>query len=537
MIRIILLFISVIGSVNCHAQNTSASNTADSSITSAPSKALSLYEQGMERYRKGDRKKAMELFNSALKQGDSDGDAGIGLLHETGEVTARNLKEALRSYERAILHGSKWGKYNLAILYIEGIAVPRDLGKYFKLMTEAANDGLQDAELVMSGAYLNGYGVEQNPKQSFQILERLVNNKFGAARYNYGVYLLDGIGTKKDFNKGAQVLLDAAKDGDISAQSFLAKAFIEGTIFSKNLNDAASWAAKAAEQGDVDSMQRYGFLLLTGQGVPASTKSAIEWFNKSAAEGDKISMNYLGRIYLGVMGDGVAMDCKQANYWFKKGASVDDDNDYFFNQIKDGICLYPEKWAIIRTLIEKQENEQFELNKKNIYFDVLNKLNELVALKVPMALCELGLQTLYYGEKFENENADGLDHLLKGAKQGSMTCLQGLLLQGSQNAWPEKMPHDSAELFRWKIKAAELGSTQAMRDVALAYQEGLGVQQDFSLAYGWRVLQYGTFGIQVDETGLSDLVARLTPKKRKAGEKFAAEWNRKFGAKSTQTKK
>ena len=548
MFRTILLIVGIICSASSFAQSPNPTQSSINQPTSSvDSKPPSLFEQG-QKYRHGDGvpkdpQKAMELFNAAIAQGDYDGETGIAFLYELGEGVPKDLAEAITHYQNAASHGSLWGKYWLGMMYSDGNGVPRDPKKSFELISEAANGGLQEAELSMAIAYFNGIsaGVDQDLPRFFSIVERLSLNGFNDANYFYGWALATGTGTQKNTGKGGQIITKAASDGDLQAQSFLAQAFYRGQIFAKDLKAAAYWGAKASEQGDVNSMRGYADQLLKGDGIPVSTINAVKWYEKAADQGDKQSMSELGRIYTGndYKDEGVPMDCKKAEYWTKKGASPDSTGDGVLNQIGEGICSYPEKWIAIQGLLHHTDfnNEKNDHQNKLIYFEIQSKLKELIALKVPAAVCELGTQTHYYGFRFEEDKNDGLDLLLSGAKQGFKSCMDTLIFMGDQGSFEEKLAVDSPELFSWKMRLAELGSTEGMGWVANAYQEGKGVQQDYALAYGWRVLQYERFGLPVDENQFSELSSKLPPKKREAGQKFASEWNLKFGTTSKLTEK
>ncbi|WP_103619470.1 tetratricopeptide repeat protein [Campylobacter concisus] len=60
-----------------------------------------LFELGREAYKKGDYKKAAELYEIACNSGDTSGCLAAGILHENGQGVKQDYHRAFKLYEKA----------------------------------------------------------------------------------------------------------------------------------------------------------------------------------------------------------------------------------------------------------------------------------------------------------------------------------------------------------------------------------------------------------------------------------------------------
>jgi TPR repeat protein len=76
---------------------------------------------------------------------------------------------------------------------------------------------------------------------------------------------------------------------------------------------------------------------------------------------------------------------------------------------------------------------------------------------------------------------------------------------------------------RWFRLAADQGDFDGQYELALIYQVGRGVPQDYVEAYKWFSLaaaQDDSFAVR----GLNDMTALMTPAQIAEGQRLAAEW-------------
>lgn len=85
--------------------------------------------------------------------------------------------------------------------------------------------------------------------------------------------------------------------------------FAVGSVFCGELDETL----KAAEQGTASARYNLGFMYFIGDGVAQDYKQAEFWFRKAAEQGDASAQNNLGVMY--VQGRGVAQNFRLAYVW------------------------------------------------------------------------------------------------------------------------------------------------------------------------------------------------------------------------------
>lgn len=188
------------------------------------SAAANSFQSGMEAYKRGDYREAMEQWWPLAESGNAAAEFNMGLLYETGQGGVQDYVTAALWYRKAADHGSPDAQNNLAFLYSFGRGVPRDMAKAAEWYRKAAG---QD---------------------------------YIGAQFSLGSFYLKGIGVPQDYAKAAQWYRKAAERGYAPAQNNLAAMYFSGQGVQKNRTEAANWYRKAALQGHADAKRSLALL-------------------------------------------------------------------------------------------------------------------------------------------------------------------------------------------------------------------------------------------------------------------------------------
>lgn len=97
-------------------------------------------------------------------------EAAIGMMHQHGLGTAKDLSEAVRWYSLAIENESEYASWALAELMRQGELGPPDLSRAAELYEQAAKRRHQPSQYRMGLAWLHGNGVRRDPVQAIKWL-------------------------------------------------------------------------------------------------------------------------------------------------------------------------------------------------------------------------------------------------------------------------------------------------------------------------------------------------------------------------------
>ena len=102
--------------------------------------------------------KAVHWWKQAAEQGHAPAQVDLGLMHQIGVGTPRNLVEAQRCYLAAAEQGNASGLHNLAYLYRRGNGVERDASQAAAWYLQAAQQGIAHSKSAIHEAHLSHGG-------------------------------------------------------------------------------------------------------------------------------------------------------------------------------------------------------------------------------------------------------------------------------------------------------------------------------------------------------------------------------------------
>ncbi|KAI9272062.1 hypothetical protein EDC94DRAFT_690495 [Helicostylum pulchrum] len=200
------------------------------------------------------------------------------------------------------------------------------------------------------------------------------------------------------------------------------------------------------------------------QGIPQDKKSGFHWFSLAAHSGWLYAMGYMGYAYN--FGESVTKDQNKALYWFKKVVK-NDDNDS--GLIDDGtIYLFG--------------NKRFLLNSSHVDRNVIAAVDSNTRSKLASPI-------KYLKEIDHTTSTTEIQRLtiwdiLTNKKSSGVAACQFYISTIYANIKTD-YPQDIGEAFRWASKAAKNRCPLSCRFIALHYEYGNVVKQDYKQAMKW----------------------------------------------------
>lgn len=341
--------------------------------------------------------------------------------------------------------------YRLAFCNEQGIGTEKNPTKAFELCMQSAQRGYVDAQTKIAEFYNNGIGTKKNTEQFLLWAEKAAAGGSADAMFNLGCYYHES----GNFQCAIDWFIKAGNAGKAVAYSNLASMYQSGKGTQKDLNKARELNEKAASMGDASAYFALGSYYDHGIGVAVNKATAIAYYKKASDKNFPLAWYRLAGMY--EKGDGVPKDCAMAAEIYQKGVASNDTNSiqYLGDLYLNG-------------------GENFPKN-VSMAFEMYSRAEALGAVDYA------GLGTCYmkgYGVQKDYDRA--MAYILKGYESGEdAKWAADNLIVLAQNI---KVNQDNYDFFRLYSKAAELGSAEAMVELAHLYETGSGVAQDMEKA-------------------------------------------------------
>jgi TPR repeat protein len=179
----------------------------------------------------------------------------LGIRHENGYGTPRDLRSAINYYISAARTGHPHAQYRLGRIYALGKEIAQNLDLAEKWLRQAANSGVPGAKRL-----LERMAVPRNEGGQLDELEELKlasvdfananPAKFSPeAQFEIGLLLEHGYGVRSDIQKAVTFFSSAADNGHGAAQYYLGRLYAQGTKVDRNVHLASEWLGKARDSG------------------------------------------------------------------------------------------------------------------------------------------------------------------------------------------------------------------------------------------------------------------------------------------------
>lgn len=211
---------------------------------------------------RGNKARAVELYQRAAAAGVGVAELRLGWLYESGSGVPQSYAEARLHYEKAVALGVPEANLRLGLHYLEGWGVTRDVPVAVARMQRAADAGYQPAQRILSEMYFSGTGVASDLKQALAWAEK------AAARHN----------------PEAQTLAGAIRQ--------------RASRLPGDLQAAREWYQLSAEQDYTAGMRAMAQTFLKPSSNAAETALGLQWLELAADGGDLTAAYYLAGMFL-----------------------------------------------------------------------------------------------------------------------------------------------------------------------------------------------------------------------------------------------
>lgn len=263
---------------------------------------------------------------------------------------------------------------------------------------------------------------------------------------------------EEDFHKAKEYFLQAEKLGSKDATYLLGELYYYGEGVEQNYLTAAQYYEKAASLQQKNAIFSLGALYMNGLGVKENPLKALEYYQKAASLKDITSINSLGYLYESSDNAEIKMDLTQAAKWYRKSCDLGDSHGCdSLNRLK------------IHTL---DFNAVFaEITKENAELNVTRELPRITTF------------TEANDDDHDMMLSDYLPEIIAAAKKNNPDAiyLLGRYYQAKGDESYDEYAYGQARILY--EKAIELGSTNAIYELAELYYYGNGVEQDYEKSF------------------------------------------------------
>lgn len=427
------------------------------------------YSYGMWGFPLDDAKAMLYYYYASLGE-DIAAVMALGHRHWYGLAAPNNCESAARYYEVAAnkaveLREASLAKpaiYDMPHRRLKSVAetqhkknMPSDsaIVDYYQFSAEKG-----DPEATLSLATLYYYGardLEQDLGKAASLFMRAYELGANGAAYHVGHIHGHGLGVNQDNETAFQFLKEAAQDGSTSAQNELASMYLHGKGTTVNHDQAIALFKSAAKQGSMEAFYNLGVLHMQGLGVGKYREPEYEvahgYFQVAAHQGHTLSSHKLG--HMSLHGIGTTRSCKNAVDSFKLVAERGEWDRLMVSAFKDF----------------KNQNYEAALNKYVV---------------MAQRGYEIAQHNAAYLMDYDYVHVDTVEATVMlykwAATQGNVDA--NLKIGDFFYYGKGGHPVDYTKASAHYSHASKRSNAQAMFNLGLMYEHGVGVQQDFHLA-------------------------------------------------------
>ncbi|MBR4229088.1 MAG: sel1 repeat family protein [Bacteroidales bacterium] len=426
----------------------------------------------------GNQKQGLALLQKGAKAGSRECFVSLGDEYSGIE----DYKKAATYYEKS---GLPEGDYKLGRLWLFGAIGEQsdsDMQRGTSYLKKSASGGNQDAALLLARAYLQGAGVPERPDSARIIYEQLCDAGNGTAYMQLANYY-DGM---NDTASVVEVLQRGVASGNPTAMLLMGEKYIEGEYLPADTSRGVLLYRQAAETdpNHLGSKIALAQIHLYGLDGTIDTAAAMPYLRDAAGMGSSWAMAEMGdMLYYGR--GGLQKDYDSAIYYYYSASQQDNPRgDYMmgvYHEARgnyDGALSYYASAArngnhdaYVEVARALQNGNGVEANPEQAFQMAQNAAEQW---QHPDAYMLLGYAYLN-GLGCEADTALAVQYTRQAANLGSSQAMMNLAAMYNAGVGVEV---DSTKVLYWYERAVENGSVTAMRRLANSYREGTGVPKD-----------------------------------------------------------
>ncbi|XP_007937248.1 death ligand signal enhancer [Orycteropus afer afer] len=180
---------------------------------------------GTENMRNGDCSAAFSYFQKAADRGYSKAQYNMGLCHEHGRGTPRDLSKAICYYQLAASQGHSLAQYRYARCLLQDPVslVVAEQQRAMSMLKQAADSGLREAQAFLGVLFTKEPYLDE--QRAVKYLWLAANNGDSQSRYHLGICYEKGLGVQRDLGEAVKCYQQSAALGNEPAQERLQTLF------------------------------------------------------------------------------------------------------------------------------------------------------------------------------------------------------------------------------------------------------------------------------------------------------------------------
>lgn len=419
-----------------------------------------LFETNNSRYKE----RAMELliYSAECGNADSQRDLGVRLWNDMQMYSL-----AFIYFKKSSDQGDPYSAYNLANLYYNGYGITQNYEKALELYKSAAEQDLPVALFELGCAYENGFHgiVSKDLSKAAEYYKKGAELGDVDCKNSLAAMYMKGKGVRKNQKKGFRLFWDIS-ERDKNAKCNLAMCYQHGCGTDKNILAAINIYNKLASEGDTFAIERLeklsdeikdashfftlGSCYDLGKGVECDAEKAIKYYTIAADMGHDRARHNLAHIYR-YGNHGIEINIEKAIEYYS--AAVENGVARSINSLG---TLYEELGDCEKAV--EQYSAASSLGYRDGTFNLAMCIKNGTGIKKDVSLSEELLRKLA-----DKNDIDAMNNLAIMLSDGEAT-----------------------EAFNLFHKAAKMGNTNAMYNLAQCYEEGkCDVEVNPALAIEW----------------------------------------------------
>ncbi|KAG6973542.1 hypothetical protein JG688_00003480 [Phytophthora aleatoria] len=436
---------------------------------------------------------AMSHYYFAALGGDIGADMALGHNHLLGLGAPKKCESAVRYYEAAANEAvsrreqnvSHPAIYDLPHRRLKTVAetqhkknLPGDsaIVDYYEF---SADKGDPDATLNLATLYFYGArGLAQDVERAAVLFQKAYDLGASGGAYHLGHIYSLGIGVPQNNATAFKYLQEAVNEGNTAAQNELAHMYLLGKGTERDEEQAVALFKAAAKQGSMEAFYNLGVLHMRGGGSTGAVLAtehpeyevAHGYFQVAAHQGHTVSSHKFGQMSL--HGIGTTRSCKNAVESFKMVAERGEWDRVLTQAYKDFKRQDYEASFMKYAVMAQQGYEVAQHNAAYLLdYDFLTPS----AFSPMLSLTPSGMEL-----KKDVVASTAVMLYRLAAQQGNVDA--NLKIGDYYYYGKGGHPVDFVKASAHYSLASKRSNAQAMFNLALMYEHGIGVEQDFYLA-------------------------------------------------------
>ncbi len=478
--------------------NNITNNRQDNPKTQQVNKeSIDLYNLGIQDYSQKMFFKAFNSFKKSAELGNPLSQYYLGIMYAQGKAVEQDFEEAKRWFQKSFLNGCKEAQkaldklaniVNLPVNEKKEPVTPEEQYKFasecykakkydeaLKLFRKSAEQGYYKASYAIGLMYKNGEGVRQDIEEAFKWFGKYVEKATDKEQYNFGMKYYNGNPVKQNFKEAFKWFQKSAEQGNAKAQYNLGVMYEDGDGVEENIEESMKWYKKAADQGDEDAKEALKELENKQNSVTNlkrgntniqqyTNKESIDLYNlglqdynqkkffkafnsfiKSAELGYPLSQYYLGIMYAD--GKAVKQNFEESKKWFQRS---------LLGGCKEAQKALDKLANIVNLPVNEKKEESHKPVTVNLKKNTYSPKEDKTKFDDTAALYLQGLN--YYNSKEPNYKEAFLC-FLQAAEKGNITAQYNLAVMYEDGLG---VPVNNQEAIKWYRKVAEQGDEDAI---------------------------------------------------------------------------